>query len=350
MSSEICFREASPIEMEHWDELVMQFPNYQIFHMFGWVKSIEAFSGARALFLIGEQNQKIVACCPGLLYWFAGMRFFGSPREGWQTECMGPAFNPEDVTTTNLISSFLRFLHRVYRVIYIEISSRTLNQSEMRQLGFWEEPIPTLRTHFSAGGAGQMYKELDGKTRNQLRKSIKLGLVAKIGQADDFVNIFYMQLEEVFKRRKVALPFSRERVAVICKYLNNPVHLLPISVFLPDTNECIASGIFLTANHEAYLWGWAHRQEYGSYCPIELLTWTAMEIAMQRGCTSLDFGGLGKAKTKYNSVLDNDNKRWMISSIPGLIQSRFATRQAYRWQQKIRGQINARIRSKGTRK
>jgi hypothetical protein len=110
-----------------------------------------------------------------------------------------------------------------------------------------------------------------------------------------------------------------------------------VSVFLPDRQTCVATGIFLIANQELNLWGWAHRREYGSYYPIELLTWTAMEEAIKRGCRAFDLGGGGEAKKKFGAVLDWDNVRWIYSSVPGLLLGRETARRLYRTWQKLKG-------------
>lgn len=339
----ISFREAKKFEIECWDELVTQFPNHQVFHLYGWIKSVEEYTGAKAIFMIAERDGHIVACCPGFLYKFAGLTFFCSPREGWQTDSMGPVFDPETVNTADLISALLRYLQKTHRVKYVELNSRCLDKNEMRRLGFVEEIMPTLRTSLLTNEPEEMFKALDGKARNQVRKAIKVGLIAKCGHTEDFLDQYYSQIKEVFQRRKSTLPFSRHRIEVVFNFLGESDPLLPISIFLPGESECIATGIFLLANNEMYLWGWAHRKEYGSLCPIELLTWTAIEIAIQKGCTALDFGGLGKAKKKYNAVLDEKTNRYMISFIPGLIPMRALARRAYRWQQKFRGKLSLKL-------
>jgi CelD/BcsL family acetyltransferase involved in cellulose biosynthesis len=113
--------------------------------------------------------------------------------------------------------------------------------------------------------------------------------------------------------------------------------LLPVSVYLADKEMCVATGIFLVANRELCLWGWAHRHEYGSYCPVELLTWTAIEKAMGLGCRSFDLFGGGKAKEKYGGARDYGIVRWMHSSLPGLIAGREAAKRIYRRRQKLKG-------------
>jgi CelD/BcsL family acetyltransferase involved in cellulose biosynthesis len=168
---------------------------------------------------------------------------------------------------------------------------------------------------------------------------MRLGLEARVELTPDFVDHYFEQISSVFAGRGFALPFKRKRVEQLVEHLMGTSHLLPVSVFLADKATCIATGIFLVANQELFLWGWAHRHEYGSYCPMELLTWTAMQRAIELGCRSFDLFGGGKAKEKYGGVVDTGTVRWMRSPVPGFLACRGAAKRAYRWWQRVKGSL-----------
>jgi hypothetical protein len=125
--------------------------------------------------------------------------------------------------------------------------------------------------------------------------------------------------------------------------MNASGNLLPISVHLPQDDKCIATGIFLLNGREMYLWGWAHVYEYGSWCPMELLTWTALLKGMAAGCRFLDMAGGGKAKEKYGAVPDRSTWRLLRSRYRWLGWLRTAAKRGYRWQQSLRGRISASV-------
>jgi hypothetical protein len=330
-------RPASPQELKEWDRIVSSFPNSRVFHLKAWVESIEGFTSAKGVYFVYEKRGRIVACFPGLVSSFGPIRMFCSPREGWQSGSMGPAFDPRFISTEEIFSLLLPFLRRNLRIPYVELACRGLDSDAMRRMGFKAQPLPTYVARLPPFNPDEALRKLDKKTRNQLRKATKVGLRARVGLTPGFADQYFEQITLVFRRRGFALPFQRKRVVQLIEHLGKTEVLVPVSVYLPDSETCIATGIFFIANQELFLWGWAHKYEYGSHCPVELLTWTAMEKAVGLGCTSFDLFGKGKAKEKYGAILGQGIVRWVHSSMPGLLSGREAARRLYRAWQRFRG-------------
>jgi hypothetical protein len=147
-------------------------------------------------------------------------------------------------------------------------------------------------------------------------------------------------MREVFRRRAVAIPLTHRRVLECFRHLKASGNLLAISIRLPDEREtCIATGLFMIEGLELHLWAWAHRTIYGSYSPMEFLTWTVMRKGMEAGCVTLDLAGGGDAKLKYGAVMDRSLLHWMWSRYEWLAQLRDRAEKAYRWQQRLRGRL-----------
>ena len=335
----VAIREAAPHEVAGWDEIVARFDNARLFHRRAWTAHVAAFSGARPLYLIFERAGEIVGCLPGFLTTVALVRMFVSPREGWQSGSMGPAFDPERLSTADISGALVEYLERRYGVVHIEFISGPLDTTEMAARGFHATPLFTYRAPLTPGDEARTLASIKAKTRNQLRKAIKLGLVATVESGDAFVDEFYDQAREVFARRGNAVPFSRQRAHTLVRHMRAAGTLLAIAVRLPDGGPCIATGIFLVDGRELYLWNWTHRTAYRSHCPTELLTWTAMQHAMAAGCTTFDLAGGGDAKEKFGAVPETARFRWTRSRYPWLGAIRTAARRAYRWQQAVRGRV-----------
>jgi len=335
----VVIREAGPQELRNWDEIVTRFPNYRIFHKTSWIRSLEAFSGARALYLLFEKQGEIVGCLPGLLARIGWLRLFGSPREGWQTESMGPAFDPDRVSTRELVSALILFLEETYGVHHIELISKQMDADTMRELGFRGELLFTYRVPLFPGDEERAFKNMKKDTRTQVRKAIRLGLVARVVSEESFVDEFYDQAKEVFIRRGSSVPFSRNRALLCFRYMKNSGNLFAITIHLPAGDTCIATGIFLIEGRELVFWGWTHRAQYRWHCPSELLLWTAMKKGMEGGCTTFDMAGGGGAKLKFGAVPDERTYRWVRSRYGWLAGLRCSARKAYRWQQAFRGRI-----------
>lgn len=343
----VVVREATPREVEAWDEMVMRFDDHRIFHKTVWLRYVESFSGARAVRLVFERGGEIVGCLPGFLLRKGFLlRVFASPLVGWQTESMGPLFDAGRVSPREVCAALLPFLKTRYGVHHVEMTGARLDGEAMTGLGFRGKQFSTYRVPLFPGDEARALKNIKSKTRNQLRKAIKLGLVARVEEDESFVTEFYDQVKEVFARRGKSVPFEEDRVIKCFLHLKDAGNLLAISVSLPDGGECVATGLFMREGRELHLWGWAHRTEYRWHCPMELLTWTAMQRAMEAGCTTLDMAGGGDAKLKFGAVADATMHEWRWSRYAWLARSRDLAERLYRWQQSARGRL-ARKRSGG---
>jgi hypothetical protein len=152
------------------------------------------------------------------------------------------------------------------------------------------------------------------------------------------VDEFYAQVEEVLARSGVVPPFSRKRARQLFRSMQASGNLLALSIRLPD-DSCIATGLFMIEGRELYLWNWTHRTRYRWYCPTELLTWTAMQKAMEAGCTTLDMAGGGDAKVKFGAVPDQTVYRWIRSRYQWLPWLRTLARKAFKYQEAVRGRL-----------
>ena len=72
-------REATAEELRAWDQLVMRFDNYRLFHKQSWLRYIAAFSHAKPLYLIFEKGGTLVACLPGFLMTIGSCASFFHP-------------------------------------------------------------------------------------------------------------------------------------------------------------------------------------------------------------------------------------------------------------------------------
>ncbi len=347
ISRGVVVREATLAEILNWDEMIVRFANYRIFHKSSWIRSVEAFSGARALWLIFEKDGEIVACLPGFLVKIAFLKLFGSPLEGWQTESMGPVFHRDRVSNLELFTALIPFLEKGYGVHHIELASPDLEHDAMRSLGFQGERLFTYRVALFPRQEECTMKNMKKDTRTQLRKALRLGLTANIVSAESFVDEFYDQMKEVFARRGKTVPLSRNRALQCFRYMKASRNLLAIAINLPENGTCIAAGIFLIEGQELIFWGWTHRVRYRWYCPSELLLWTAMKKGMEAGCVTFDMAGGGGAKVKFGAVPDESTYRWIRSRYKWLVSLRRAAKTAYRWQQSFRGKIIGIMRSAG---
>jgi len=172
-----------------------------------------------------------------------------------------------------------------------------------------------------------------------VRRAAKLGLVVQFEEDESFVDEHYDQLCEVYARNGVVVPFGKRRVLECFRHMRAAGQLLAVSVRLPRTTTCIATGMFFQDGRELLLWTWTHRTRYRWYRATELMTWTVMQRAMAAGCTSIDFMGGGDFKAKLGGEPELSKSRWIRSRYRWLTAARSAAAHGYRWQQALRGRL-----------
>lgn len=336
-STSVMIREASPAEREHWDDLVQGFENHRVTHLRAWVESLVASGCGRALYLVFEKDGAVAACLPGLIATVGGLKLFGSPLEGWQTVSMGPVFDPSRIATGEIMDVLVPWLEREHKVVHIEMLNLGLDEGAMRASGFEGEPVWTYRAPLT--GEAPTFKAMKDSARRNVKRAQRLGLITKIETDESFVDEHYAQLRDVYLRGGHVIPFSKRRVLACFRHLQAAGRLIAVSVYLPDGITSIATGMFFVEGRELSLWMWAHREHYRWYRPTELLTWTAMQIAIARGCDTFDFMGRGDFKAKFGAELDDTKWRWLRSRPKWLATARGVAGTGFRFQQTIRGRV-----------
>jgi hypothetical protein len=332
-------REASPAELAGWDPLVRRFANHRIVHTSAWVRSLEASGFGHPLFLVFEKGGEIVGCLPGLVSEVGPFRLFGSPPPASQSVSMGPTFDPDRVTTDELMEVAIPFLETRLGVHHMEIMSPDLDPSVMLGLGFRGEPWPTYRVPLYPGDERRTLKGLKDSARRNVARGIKLGLEVRFESDISFVDEHYDQIREVYIRGGHAVNFRHQRVLHCFRSLRDAGNLLAVSVYLPQERVNIATGMFTVEGKELLLWTWAHRFTHRWHRPTELMTWTVMQRALSLGCESFDLMGLGDFKTKFGAELDNRKYRWVRSRYRWLTGMRDLAAKGLQWQQAVRGRV-----------
>jgi D-aspartate ligase len=334
--SGVVTREATEEELAGWDALAQRFPGSRVTHTRAWMDSLAATGLGRELFIVFERAGETVGCLPGLVSSVGPLRLFGSPRAGWQTVSVGPVFDAERLTTHELMTSLVAFLES-RRIAHMELMDHTLSPDAMRELGFEGEPVPTYVAPLYPGDERRAFRALKESARRNIQRAERLGLEVRFEQDERFVDEHYDQLREVYLRGGHIIPFSRQRVLQCFRHMREAGRLIAVSVNLPGGAACIATGMFLLYGEELLLWMWAHREHYRWYRPTELMTWTVMRHAMERGCTRFDLMGRGDFKLKFGAEADLSKWRWIRSRPAWLHDARRVAGTGFRWQQSVRG-------------
>jgi hypothetical protein len=338
-SGRLSLRQASAEELSCWDDMVRRFANHRVVHTVAWLRSLEGSGFGRPHFLVLEKDGDVVGCLPGLVADVGPLRLFGSPPPASQTVSMGPAFDEQLVSTSELMDAAIPYLEGRLGVHHMEIMSPDLDPGVMLTLGFRGEPWPTFRARLLPGDEARTLKGLKESARRNVARGRKLGLVVRFEKDESFVDEHYAQLKEVYLRGGNAINFGRNRVLECFRRMGEAGNLLAVSVYLPDNRTSIATGIFTIEGTELLLWTWAHRAEHRWYRPTELMTWAVMQRAVAAGCDGFDLMGLGDFKMKFGAERDDRKYRWVRSRYRWLGQMRDLAARGMHWQQALRGRL-----------
>lgn len=337
-ASDVSVREASPRELAEWDDLVRRFPNHRVTHLRAWTESLVACGRGTPLALVYEREGDIVGCQPGLISKVGPWPLYGSPRAGWQTSSMGPAFDPARLDTASMLGALVPYLEQAHGVAHIELMHNALDPDAMRAAGFQGEPVSTYRAPLYPGDEKRTFKSLRENARRNVQRADRLGLEVRFEEDEAFVDEHFDQVREVFRRGGHSVPFGKERLRQYFLHLRDSGNLLAVSVYLPGGRVNIASGMFSIEANELLLWSWAHRERYRWYRPTELMTWSVMRRALAAGCDTFDLMGRGEFKRKFGAQPDESKWRWLRSRPEWLARARRVAERGYRWQQSLRGQ------------
>jgi Acetyltransferase (GNAT) domain len=337
-------RAASASELDAWDTLVCRFENHRIFHTRGWIRSLEAYGFGTALYLVFRKDSEIVGCLPGLVKHVGPFRLFGSPLPGWQTLSMGPAFDRERLSTAELVTALIPYLEREHRIDHVEMIGAGLDPEVMQAMGFQSKTFNTRRVPLHPSDEAQTLKGFKDSARRNIRRAIRLGLVPRFEVSEAFLPEHFDQLREAWVRGGNVIPFGQQRVVECFRHLHPAGHLASITISLPNDGPCIASGMFTIEGKELTLWMWAHRTAYRWYRATEYMTWLVIQRALAAGCETMDLWGTNDFKAKFGGGIVSTEQRWVRSRYRWLWGLREAASQAFRWQQRTRGQLLLRIK------
>ncbi len=172
--------------------------------------------------------------------------------------------------------------------------------------------------------------------RWSIRKAEKKGVTIEEAQDDDFVEEYYQQLQDVFKKQSLVPTYGKERVRDLILSLSASGNLLLLKARDPN-RQCIATGIFLAGNGTMYFWGGASWRAGQHYRPNETIHWYAMKYWKARGMRRYDMGG-GEYKGKFGGKRIEVPWIWK-SKYPGLRHCRNLIKQIVRWRQIALGRV-----------
>jgi len=290
-------------EPQSWDREVSQLETGLIFHHSAWLDYLQQAFKWKLLTFRAIEGGTTVGLFTGLLQKKGPFTILGSPLPGTLTDYLGPALDQKAG-----VEEFLAALERMCRrqgIDLVQLGHPALQPDLMAREGFTAYNGELLEIPLSAEPE-EMWANLKGKCRNRIRKAQKSGLEVVDGDEPELIDDYYRQHTEVFARQNLPPKYPLQVVRALHGSLKPRDMLFCLRV--RQGPRTIATGLFPHDHKFAFSFGIASYEADRHLCPNELLYWTAMCLAGQRGIRSLAIGGHYKSdpattrfKEKFNA-------------------------------------------------
>jgi FemAB-related protein (PEP-CTERM system-associated) len=308
MQAEVC--RLGPGDDLAWDAYVNRSPSAGLYHRYGWARVIERGYGHTPAYLWARDASGVRGVLPLVLFRGAlgGRSLVSLPflDEG--------GLSADDDAARSALWEAAKEVSRRERAPSIELRQGDPSGLELPPLGSKVSVMLAL-----AGGPDAMWKRLDAKVRNQVRKATNSGLAPAwcgIEGLDDFYTVFARNM------RDLGSPVHARRFfEAILEEFAGTVRLLLIR----DGRRTVAGGVVMVFR-DTVLVPWASSlREWRNRCPSNLLYWEVIRSASDKGLRWLDFGrstpGGGTYRFKMQWGGQERRLHWESSERPSIVDS-----------------------------
>jgi FemAB-related protein (PEP-CTERM system-associated) len=302
-----------------WDEYVARCPTATVYHRSGWARVIERSYGHQAVYLWARERAGVRGVLPLVL--------FRGPL-GRRSLVSLPFLDEGGLCADSDMARGILWdaafaLAKRERAAVIELRQGEPSGLPLAPLGAKVSVMLEL-----APDAGRMWKALDAKVRNQVRKAVTSGLTPAwcgIEGLDDFYAVFRHNM------RDLGSPVHARRFfATILEEFAGEARLLLVR----DRQRVVAGGVVMVFR-DTVLVPWASSlREWRSRCPSNLLYWEVIRSACDKGLRWLDFGrstpGGGTYRFKMQWGGRERRLHWQVDP-PGRASIIDAESPRYRW-------------------
>jgi CelD/BcsL family acetyltransferase involved in cellulose biosynthesis len=285
-------------EATHWDELIAPYESRELFHRKAWLDYLAASQGVDIrMWSIQNDRETLGYFCGGIVR-KGRFRILGSPLKGWGTNFMGPVVNANFDQR-----AFLEALDELARrdgFAIVELEHRGWPPELFHNAGY--EPLDYWTYELRLSHEDEMLGRMDKSRRYGIRKAIRAGL--KVEEANDpgIADEFYDLYSQIMRRKGLATLYPREVPQLLFSYLK-PVDLLLALCVRNPVGKLLATGLFPHDQRTMYFWGGAGDKEAEKQCPNDLMHWTAIRWAAERGMTHYNMSGWGQFKREFGGEL-----------------------------------------------
>jgi FemAB-related protein (PEP-CTERM system-associated) len=302
----ICIHKWDATHTFAWDEVVGRMPHAHLAVASAWQGIINRAYGHRSAFLMAEGTNGSLAVLPAIVvrHWLLGAVVTSMPF----LDAGGPCGDSSSLART-LVE---RLAAEASGVGAGRVELRCATPMDLPVQPSLEKVTLILPLH---SDPDRLWRGLEAKVRNQVRKAEKAGLIVEVG-GGDLLDAFY------------------EAFAVNMRDLGSPVHAKAFfqaildrfgqaaRVVLVKRDGILLGGLISLAFKDTLYVPWASSlRKYASLCPNMLLYWETLRRGCKDGFANFDFGrstrGSGTYRFKRQWGASEAQLYWYTISLDG---------------------------------
>jgi lipid II:glycine glycyltransferase (peptidoglycan interpeptide bridge formation enzyme) len=301
--------------IQKWDEVVYSMPGGTIFHTLKWIKIIEKNQALHAKYIGIYLDDRLIGIFPLFIKKFWFIKVAASPFVVEDTPYMGPVIDPSNMT--DLLPALDAYLKK-NKIHYLRTISNGFYDVKNAHSSYI---FIKKNTHILdlKRTKEELWKNLEGRCRTAIRKAQKSDVVANIMKTRDYIEKYYLIIEEVYHRQNKPCPNSRKFYYDMWDSFGQSNAIFLSAKY---SEEIIAGAIIILDRKRAYYLNGASKHEFRSLSASNLLLWEAINIVKERGAEQFDFVGsdilrLAKFKKSFggqlvaHSLIEKSGSRWV---------------------------------------
>lgn len=272
------FKIINPLDLQNWDELILQHPDYSFFHSSYWSRILQDTYKYKPYYFVIEKDNKLIAAIP--------VMFIESFITGKRAVCL-----PFSDYCQPLISEEISFNELFNEVLKLG-KSEGLKYLELRGGNMYFPDVEASTFDYTHNlditlDEKKLFENFSSNTKRNIKKATREGVKVEISNSRSALEDFYNM--NCVTRKKHGLPPQPK------KFFEN----LYKHIILQDkgfiaigkfNNVSIAGAIYLHIGYKAlYKYG-ASFMEYQNLRANNLVMWEALKYYSARGFESFSFG------------------------------------------------------------
>lgn len=271
-------------DSERWDAYLAQHEKASFFHLWAYQRVISKTFKHRPYYLVALQGEVIQGLLPlfALKSWLFGRFFVSLPFVDYGGICAN-----DEATTYSLVQAAIR-MARQQNIHSIELRHQHPNVLRLQSILNKINLVKPL--HFDPE---KVWKALNAKVRNQVRKAVNSGLTFESGGPDKLGDFY-----DVWSRNMRDLGTPAYPISFFQNFLNAFPGRTEV-LLVRHGKKPVGAGIAVYFKNIMEIPWASSLREYFSKCPNNLLYWEAMKRACERGCWEFHFGRSSKNSGTY---------------------------------------------------